>query len=109
MPRIDFYYNYELQATIKLSAPELLIGRSPSCAICIPDDRVSRTHAVITAQEGGHQIENRGANGTKLNGAPLEEPQLLRPGDTIFISRYILIYQPDEAPPVDSPSTVLNP
>jgi pSer/pThr/pTyr-binding forkhead associated (FHA) protein len=86
VPRLDFYVNYELQATVQLAAPEVQIGRDPSCAICMPDPRVSRVHAVITARGEGHEIENRGLNGTKVNGRKIEAPQILQPGDAVFIS-----------------------
>ena len=107
MPRLDFYLNYELQATIKLEAAEVTIGRDPSCALCMPDERVSRRHAVIRASGDGHEIENHGANGTKVNGRKIDEPRALNPGDAVFISRYILIYQADGVPPAENASTVL--
>jgi hypothetical protein len=59
------------------------------------------------SRDGGHEIENRGANGTKVNGHWLESVQSLAPGDAIFISRYILIYQSDDVPPVEDAKTVL--
>ncbi len=107
MPRLDFYLNYELQATIKLEVPEVVIGRDPSCAICMPEEKVSRVHAVIRSGDEGHEIENRGANGTKVNGRWLESPHNLQPGDAVFISRYILIYQSDDVPPAEDAKTVL--
>lgn len=107
MPRLDFYLNYELQATINLEAPELKIGRDPSSAICLPDKRISRVHAVIRSRDEVHEIENRGASGTKINGVLIEEPGQLRPGDAIFIAHYILIYQSDDVPAADHASTVL--
>jgi pSer/pThr/pTyr-binding forkhead associated (FHA) protein len=107
VPRLDFYLNYELQATIKLEARKVVIGRDPSCEICMPDEKVSRVHALIHSRDGGHEIENRGANGTKVNGHWLESVQSLAPGDAIFISRYILIYQSDDVPPAEDAKTVL--
>ena len=109
MPRLDFYVNYELQATVRLDEGSVQIGRDPNCAICMPDPRVSRVHAVIEAGDGGHEIENRGTNGTKVNGRVIEKPHLLKAGDAVFISRYILIYQPDDAPVAENASTVLQP
>ena len=107
MPRLDFYVNYELQATVKLAEPEIVIGRDPDCAIAMPDPKVSRIHAVLRASDGGHEIENRGVNGTKVNGRPVGEPQLLEPGDAIFISHFVLIYQSDDAPAAEDVQTVL--
>ncbi len=108
MPRLDFYVNYELQATVKLKEDEVLIGRDTKCAVTVPNEKVSRVHAIIRTRGEGHEIENRGTNGTKVNGRRIEAPQLLQAGDTIFIARYILIYQSDDAPVVENASTVLE-
>ena len=107
MPRLDFYVNYELQATVTLEEPELLIGRSPGCALRIPDETVSRVHAVISSSDDGHQIANRSANGTKVNGVRIETVTPLRPGDIIWISQNVLIYQADDVPPADNATTIL--
>jgi len=107
MPRLDFYVGYELQATIKLDKPEVSIGRDTNCEIQMPDPKVSRVHALIHSVEGGHRIENKGANGTRVNSQRIDAPQNLKPGDAVFISSYILIYQPDDAPVEELASTVL--
>ncbi len=108
MPRLDFYVNFTHQASIMLEEKELLIGRDMKCALRIPNKKVSRVHAIIRASGEGHEIENHGANGTKVNGRLIEEPCSLQAGDTIFIGRCIVIYQPDDAPVVDDASTVLD-
>ena len=107
MPRLDFYVNYELQASIKLDDAEVMVGRDPKCTVQIPDAKVSRKHAVITVDGDGHTIENFGANGTKINGKAIDAPCPLQPGDAIFISSYILVYQSDDAPAEELASTVL--
>jgi pSer/pThr/pTyr-binding forkhead associated (FHA) protein len=108
MPRLDFYVNYELQATFTLTGEEITIGRDSSSTVLIPDGRVSRTHSIIRAIGDRHEIENRGANGTKVNGVQIGAPQTLAPEDAIFISHYILIYQSDEIPPAEDAGTVLD-
>ncbi len=107
MPRLDFYVGYELQATIKLDKPKVSLGRDANCEIQMPDPKVSRVHALIQSVEDGHRIENKGANGTRVNNQRIEAPRDLNPGDAIFISSYILIYQSDEAPVEELASTVL--
>jgi len=107
MPRLDLYVNYELQASIKLEGKETVLGRAPGCAVCIPDPVVSRRHAVIYTHGGHHAIENFGANGTRVNGQTLEARHRLQPGDTIFISSYILVYQSDDAPPGQLDATII--
>ena len=108
MSRLDLYVNYELQASIKLQGSDVILGRAPSCAVQIPDTTVSRRHAVIYAQEADHAIENFGANGTKVNGQIINSRQKLNPGDVIFISSYILVYQSDDAPLEQSEATIIN-
>ncbi len=108
MARLDLYVNYKLQASMKLGEGETKIGRDPSCKVQIPDPRVSRQHAVMLPVEAGHEIENFGTNGTKVNGHRLEAPKLLRPGDVIFISDYILAYQSDDTPPESMAETLLE-
>ena len=107
MARLDLYVNYEMQASVQLTDAELLLGRDPTCAVQIPEPDVSRRHAVINFENGIHFIENFGANGTRLNGKPLSERQPLQAGDTIFISRYILVYERDDSPSERHAQTVL--
>ncbi len=108
MARLDLYVNYKLQASMKLADSQTTIGRDHSCKVQIPDARVSRMHAVIQPEGAGHEIENLGTNGTKVNGHRLEAPKFLRPGDVIFISDYILAYQSDGTPPESIAETLLD-
>ena len=109
MPRLDLYVNYELQASIKLEGSDVVLGRDPKCAVQIPDPKVSRRHAVICADNNSYTIENFSANGTRINGRPITARHQLQPGDAIFISSYILVYQPDEAPVEHMAATVMAP
>jgi pSer/pThr/pTyr-binding forkhead associated (FHA) protein len=86
-----------------------VLGRASNCEVRIPDPKVSRRHAVIYTDGDHHVIENFGANGTKINGRQLEVRQRLQPGDTIFISSYILVYQPDETPAGQLDATIIPP
>lgn len=108
MSRLDLYVNYELQASIKLEDNDVVLGRAPGCAVQIPDSKVSRRHAVIYTEEVDHAIENFGANGTKVNGRIIDSRQKLKPGDAIFISSYILVYQSDDVPLEQSEATIIN-
>jgi len=107
MPRIEIYSNYNLLATIKLELDTLVIGRDPESHICMPDARVSRTQAIITRNGDRHEIENKGTNRTKVNGKELQEPRSLNPGDYIFISRYVLVYEEEDQSLEDSVNTVV--
>ena len=107
MPRLDLYVNYELQASIKLDGSEVVLGRASDCAVQIPDPKVSRRHAVIYTDKECHTIENFGANGTRVNGRIIDTRQMLQPGDAIFISSCILVYQPDDAPVEQPDATII--
>ena len=56
---------------------ETLLGKSPDCDFCIPDNRaVSRHHASIIMDEGEYYIvDHNSTNATYLNGIKLD------PGD----------------------------
>lgn len=60
------------------------IGRQAGNDICIPEQHVSRQHAVITYREGIFMIDDLGsANGTFVNDQPITESFPLASGDTI--------------------------
>lgn len=62
------------------------IGRLADNDICIPEQHVSRRHAVITydAERQQFLVKDMGsANGTYLNDQPLTKPAHLKNGDTI--------------------------
>jgi len=98
MPRLDYYANEELEATVPLETPEVTLGSDAICTVTLPDPEVSRLHAVIAGGKDGHTIENRGASGTRVNGEAVAAPRRLSPGDAISIARYVLVYQADDAP-----------
>jgi ABC transport system ATP-binding/permease protein len=62
------------------------IGRLTENDICIPEQHVSRRHAVISYDDsvGGFMIKDPGsANGTFVNDKQVEQPMLLMDGDEI--------------------------
>lgn len=72
---------------------EVLLGRDPGCAVPLIADDVSRQHARITPQEGGHVLADLAStNGTFVNGARVTLARLA-PGDRIsvgpFEARYV--------------------
>ena len=65
----------------------------------LPDERVSRRHAVIRKSGDDYTIEDTSTHGTRVNDVMVTQPAILRSGDRIYIQQYIIVYQPDEAPP----------
>ena len=102
MPRLDFYIDQKQFLNIRLGDGEIRVGRGADCQVQLPAKRVSRHHASIRpVASDAYEIENTSTNGTRLNAAMVEEPIRLRAGDRIYIDKYVIIYQPDDAPSED--------
>lgn len=68
------------------------IGRSRSCDIQIPDESVSRDHAVLMRREEGWFICDTDSHlGTRVRGKEITEPTLVHIGDKIQIGPTTLI------------------
>lgn len=60
------------------------LGRSRQCDVTVDDPNVSRAHAEIRARGGSWVVTDLGStNGSRLNGRPLDQPTVLKPGDEI--------------------------
>lgn len=80
-------------ALVDLTGPELVIGRSPDCGVCISDPRVSSRQARIESVADGHRLHDLGhRHGTLLNGAAVVTADL-RQGDEIGIGPATLVYE----------------
>ncbi len=64
------------------------IGRHPDNTLCLHDEKASRFHCAVeeTGKEGRFRVTDLGSrNGTHVNGAPIDGPTKLRPGDTLRV------------------------
>lgn len=60
------------------------IGRSKSCDITLPDNTISRDHAVLMRRERGWFIaDTNSKGGTFVNGKKVEKEAMVQPGDII--------------------------
>jgi pSer/pThr/pTyr-binding forkhead associated (FHA) protein len=88
-----------------LEKQEVVIGRAPSSDILLSKDKLtSRRHATIHYENGTYILtDERSANGTFVNGQPLEEkiPYTLRHGDRVGIGEYELLFHAQSAGQVD--------
>lgn len=68
------------------------LGRDPNCSVPLHDFGVSRKHAVITPQPNGEFVlrDLQSTNGTRINGVPITESQILKSGEKIFIGDTVL-------------------
>jgi len=62
----------------------LVVGRSSSCDIHVPDSEMSRRHAEVSSHNGGVVVRDLGStNGTRVNGSMISAPTTLAAGDVI--------------------------
>ena len=97
MTQLDFYLGQKVFLKVRLEASEVSLGRGETCTIQLPDNRVSRVHAVLRRTDEGYAIEDRSRNGTYVNDQRLEEARPLLPGDRIQIETFALVYRDDVA------------
>jgi hypothetical protein len=77
-------------ALVRAKSP-VLMGRDVTCAVVVADAAVSRQHARVRLDNGKAVIEDlQSTNGTSVNGSPIAEPTVLRPGDRIGLSGNII-------------------
>jgi Mg-chelatase subunit ChlD len=70
------------------------IGRAADNEVVLADPQASRYHAVISASASGYVITDQGsANGTLVNGVPIQQPCPLRHGDVVSIGSEQMRFQ----------------
>jgi hypothetical protein len=76
---------------IELGSKPLIVGRLPDSGLVLADPNVSRYHAEFRpapgAEDGAeYEVSDMGStNGTKVNGIPVVNAQILRDGDTVTL------------------------
>jgi hypothetical protein len=80
---------------IGLGPKPLVVGRLPDAGLVLADPNVSRYHAEFrpapgagqaAEASGDYQVSDMGStNGTKVNGIPIVNAQILRDGDTVTV------------------------
>jgi len=71
---------------IVVSARPVTVGRSPGCQVVLAYASASREHLRLVPSAGGCRVEDLGSrHGTRVNGALVRQPVLLRPRDTLQI------------------------
>lgn len=98
MPRLDFYVSSRLFLKVRLDDVEFSIGRGEECRVQLPDERVSRVHAVMRRDGDGWSLEDRSRNGIRINASLVRASAPLRPRDRVYLGPYTLIFQHDGVP-----------
>lgn len=76
-----------------LMQPVTTIGRSPECDIFLDDITVSRAHAEVQEDVGGHMLVDVGStNGTYVNRRLIDQPELLADGDEVQVGKFRLVF-----------------
>src|SRR5687767_2646385 len=100
-------------APVRMSLPvqTITLGRASDCTIPIRDKFLSRRHAEISWADGNWLVRDCGSvNGTVVNGAMLQAPAVLRPGDRIVLGDSEVVFEesatdpPSQLIPIDSDS-----
>ena len=80
-----------VRETRELAEGTYLIGRGPSCRICFNAPEVSERHALLTVRDGRALLEDlHSANGTYVNGEPVEQPVALDSGMVVQIGNCMM-------------------
>lgn len=85
----------EMGADFKLYEGRNMIGRDPSCAICIKDPAASSSHAMLLYRSGRYSImDQQSTTGTFVNDEDIElEPHYLQDGDMIRIGQTVFKFK----------------
>src|SRR4051812_39556769 len=85
--------------TIELGADApATIGRSRDNAIVLRDEHASRMHARVHFDRGQWFVRDFGLNGTKLNGARIDQEASLRDGDEVRVGDTRMRFTEIDAP-----------
>ncbi len=93
---------------------QAIIGRHPECEVVVFDPMTSRRHCrIFLGPDNQYLVEDKSsANGTLLNGVPLQTRMLLRHGDVLMIGSTSLALEVEGArqpPPLPRPSSASAP
>lgn len=82
-----------IEAPWELPHERLIVGRDLTCSLPLPDDSVSRRHAMIEPQDVGHVISDLGStNGTYVNEQRITVGHRLQAGDRVRFGTQIFKY-----------------
>ncbi len=89
----------------------LLMGRHPNCPIWLDRPEVSRIHGQFTGDNDGFYYSDLGStDGSKINNhsIAINQPQVLRSGDTLQIGEYLVLVLSIETPLIVAPPITLR-
>lgn len=101
MPSVVFYMEDGSTLVHKLENEVTTIGRHPDSLVQLTCPSSSAKHAIIKTSDDGVYVQDLGSsNGTRVNGAEIEEA-LLKDGDRVGFGDVQAVYYVGEPPAVD--------
>ncbi|MFL5666732.1 MAG: FHA domain-containing protein [Ktedonobacteraceae bacterium] len=91
---------------IKLSAPEITIGRSPDNTVVLAHPQISGHHARLVREGGSYRIHDLGSTNHVYVNAQLTISHLLKMGDEIHIGPFRLIYESTQLTQFDESNNI---
>lgn len=84
---------------LRLSEPELVVGRDASCRIRLSSEEVSRFHCAIRQTDDGWTVRDLGSsNGTYINDAAIDNERVLMHGDQLSVGPMTLEFVDSSKP-----------
>lgn len=111
MACVVFYLEDSPPKVVNLDDVEVVtIGRHPESVVVLKNASVSSHHATIKKREKGFFVQDTGSsNGTRLNGADIEE-SILSDGDRVSFGDVQTVFYTGEPPPLEAaPATAPAP
>jgi CheY-like chemotaxis protein len=104
LSRLLIYTPFYQQSWPLISGLEWRLGRDSTNTIPLPDQLVSRQHAILKylSERGFALVDNGSANGTFLNGKRMDEAKLLENGDHIIMGHSEIYFQQPVSSPIPS-------
>ncbi len=96
MPFLSFFRGANEVMRFPLPPGPVKIGRHPSCDINLPDEAISRFHAVIELRGEQFWIVDQSRNGTACNGQPVDS-QVLLDRDELTLGPWRVVFVQEES------------
>lgn len=112
MATLVFYLNDDSTLTHVIEGETTTIGRHPDSVVVLEFPSVSARHALIEQRDDGYYVvDQKSSNGTRVNGAEIEEAKL-QEGDRVGFGDVQSVFYEGEAPVViamPAPDVVVEP
>lgn len=97
------------EGSYELGQGEILVGRSRSCQLVLPDPSISRSHALLIVHGDEVSVKDLdSSNGTYVNAKQIREETPLALGDRLSVGETVLVLEvlePEPKPKTASPIT----